>query len=163
MKKIVLTLIGLIFIVVELSITNKFTFFGVHLNLLLIYATLLATNVDSFNNYLTIILIGAIYDLLIGLTFGINLAWMLVVTWLIRTVIDKLYEEKKWSIALIFILTSFLSCIYYFFVNQFLFVPQKMEVLTGKIFYSVGINSCLGIFLWMITRPFFKHIMKNWW
>ncbi len=95
MKKFVLILIGLIFAIVELSITNRFSIFGTHINLLMIYTVLLATNIDSANNYLAIGIVGFVFDLLGELIFGINLAWVLLVTWLVRLSMDKLYEEKK--------------------------------------------------------------------
>ncbi len=163
MKKFVLILIGLIFAIVELSITNRFSIFGTHINLLMIYTVLLATNIDSANNYLAIGIVGFVFDLLGELIFGINLAWVLLVTWLVRLSMDKLYEEKKWSIAMIFLLAMLLTCVYEYAINQVFYVPKRIDVLTSVLPAYIILNTILGLTLSTIIRPFFRHIMKNWW
>lgn len=163
MKKIVITLIGLLFIVIELSVTNKFLIAGTRLNLLLIYALLLALNVDSKTDYICIAVVASIYDILISTVFGINLVWMVMVTFVSRVVMDKLYEGKIWSVAVIFILASATSVLYYFGINQILFVPQDVSRLLSIILQSMLINTVLGLVLNFTMKPIFDHIMKNWW
>lgn len=163
MKKIVLILIGLVFVVLELSIANRISILGTHVNLLMIYVVLLATNVDRETDYLSVVVVGFVYDLLAELIFGINLFWALLMTWLIRLSMDKLYEEKKWSMLIIYATVMFLSVVYDFIINQIFYVPKGIEILTSIMLRNISINAILGILLSIVMRPFFRHIMKNWW
>lgn len=163
MKRIVVTLIGIFLIILELSVFSKINFLGVKVNVLLIYSIIVATQVDAPTNYTTLIILGFIYDILISPFFGINMIWILLMSGLTRFVIDKLYEERLWSFLLIMTIISVLSNIYYFVVNQMLFIPQGINFLPEIFWRSVLINSIVGMVLCILFKPIFKHIMKNWW
>lgn len=163
MKRIVLTLIGLLLIILELTLSNKFKILGTNLNLLFVYAIALALNVDTKTNYTCIVILGFIYDLLISRYFGVNLVILLALTALARVLIDKLYEDKFWSVVVILIISSAIFFTYQFLINQLLFVPQKISIFLQLIWRNILTNTVAGIFLNMMIRLITKHIMKNWW
>lgn len=163
MKRIVLTLIGLLVIILELTLSNKFKILGTNLNLLFVYAIALALNVDTKTDYTCIVILGFVYDLLISRYFGVNLIILLALTALARVLIDKLYEEKLWSVVVILIISSAIFFTYQFLVNQILYVPQEIAFFPRLLWRNVLSNTVAGVLLNAMLRPISKHIMKNWW
>lgn len=163
MKKIVLTLIGIVLMIISLSITNRFTFWGVHLDLMLVYAVSLAMHIDSKTDYITISILGIMYDLTISPFLGVATVLLLGITALTRFVLDKLYEEKFWSPALLFMLASIISVVYYFGINTIFFIPKGLDVLWTVLWKKVILNMAVGLLLNLILKPLFNRIMKNWW
>ena len=163
MKKIVVTLAGLILIIVQLSITNRFRPIGVSIDFLLIYAVIMAMYLDTKTNYICIVILSIIYDSLISTIPGISLSIMLLITYIVKILIDFLHEEKTWSIALLFFLSSFISVSLYFLANQLFFVAQTWNRFTHVLMMKSILNLVVGILMTLAIRPAFNHIMKNWW
>lgn len=163
MKKAVLIWIGLMLMIPELAVTNKFVIFGAGLNLFFVYAIVLAVNVDTKTNYICVGILAFIYDLLISRYFGIHLVIFLLLTALTRLVIDKLYEEKVWSLIVVLLLSTALYISYLFGVNQLLFVPEGISVFLDRLWRAMILNAFCGVILNAMLRPVSKHIMKNWW
>lgn len=163
MKKIVLSIFGIILIILELSVFNKFSIMGVNLNLLLIYCIILATNVDGRTHYICVALVGSIYDILISPIFALNMIWMLLMSALTRFIMDRLYEDRIWSLVIILLLTTSLTVLYSFSLDWLFFVPYRISFLVDVIGKSVLVNTIAGLFLWILSRPLLQHIMKNWW
>lgn len=163
MKKIAVTLIGLVFIIIQLSITSSFSILGTSIDFLLIYAVLMAIYLDTKTNYICVSILAIVYDSLISTKFGISLVILLMTTYLVRLFIDLLHEEKKWSIALLFFVGTLISVIFYFLINQVFFVPVSYGAFAEVLLRKSILNIVTGLILFMIIRPVFNHIMKNWW
>lgn len=163
MKKIALIVLGLLMIILGMSVLDKFLFLGISLNMLLIYTGILALQTDIKTNYICVFAVACIYDLLISPFFGINIVWTLAATFVARTIMDKLYEEKSWSSIILFIAITILFIVYQYVVGQLLFVPTSWSYLPSIFARSIPIHVFFGIILNGLLRPLIRHIMKNWW
>lgn len=163
MKKITIILIGLLFVVLQLTVTNRIDIWGVHIDLLLIYAVIMAIYLDTKTNYITIITLAVIHDSLISTIFGLSLISLTAITYLVKLLMELLHEEKRWSIAVLFLIGTVISTLLYFGVNQLFFVPVPYAKLPEILLKKSVINIIGGLILTFILRPSLNHIMKNWW
>lgn len=163
MKKIVITLMGLILILIQLTITNRLKPLGVSIDLLLIYAVIMAVYLDTKTNYICVSILGIVQDSLISTVVGVNLVVLLLTTYVVKLFIDLLHEEKLWSIALLFLFASLISVSIHFLVNQIFFVALGHEQYLNILLKKTALNIGIGLVMTILIRPIFNHIMKNWW
>lgn len=163
MKKIVITLMGLILILIQLTITNRLKPLGVSIDLLLIYAVIMAVYLDTKTSYICVSILGIVQDSLISTVVGVNLVILLLTTYVVKLFIDLLHEEKLWSIALLFLFASLISVSIHFLVNQIFFVALGHEQYLNILLKKTALNIGIGLVMTILIRPIFNHIMKNWW
>lgn len=163
MKKIAITLIGLVLIVIQLSITNRLRIFGVHMDLLLIFTVIMAIYLDPKTNYVTVLILGSVYDSLINTIFGLNLVALLLTTYVVKLLIDILHEEKLWSIILLFLIGTIILTTINFAGNQFFLISASYGKFAEILAKKAIINIIAGLALAFVFKPSLNHIMKNWW
>ena len=72
MKKIYLCLIGIAILILENSITNYISFFGVTVDFILIFLTIISLYMDELKSSMIGAIIGLLKDITVGGIFGIN-------------------------------------------------------------------------------------------
>lgn len=154
---------GLLFLILELTITNRIQILGVHIDLLLIYAVIMGLYLDTKTNYIAVISLAVIYDSLISTVFGLALTTLVLTTYTVKYLVEFLHEEKKWSIALLFLISTIISTSLHFGVNQLFFIPVAYGKLPEILFRKSIINVIGGLVLTFALRSPLNHIMKNWW
>ncbi|MBP7907690.1 MAG: rod shape-determining protein MreD, partial [Proteocatella sp.] len=65
MKNILYILAGLLILIAEIAVTNKFPIFGATPDLLLVYIVILSRNTDAKSNFIVAAALGFIKDILI--------------------------------------------------------------------------------------------------
>ena len=107
MKNILYILAGLLILIAEIAVANKFPIFGATPDLLLVYIVILSRNTDAKSNFIVAAALGFIKDILIGLRFGANIIIFCVVAVVIRftwwtSVVDwaiNIGGKPMWSLA----------------------------------------------------------------
>ena len=94
MKNILYIVVGLLILIAEIAVTNKFPIFGATPDLLLVYIVILSRNTDAKSNFIVAAALGFIKDILIGLRFGANIIIFCVVAVVIRFTKDKIFEYR---------------------------------------------------------------------
>lgn len=163
MKKLAIILIGLVLVLVQLSVTNHIVLLGVHVDLLLIYAVILAIYVDTKTDYIAIVSLAAISDSLISTTFGVGILTVVLVTHIVKRLLDVLRDEKQWSVALLFTVSAIISTVIRFGVNQLLFIPEPMIHLPILMVQKILVQVFFGLILTALLKPTLNQLMKNWW
>lgn len=94
MKNAFYVVLGLLVMIIELSVTNKFPFMGVTADLFILYVMILSLETDAKTNFIVVVILGFIKDILLGTVLGINIAAFVVTTFVVRFAKDKIYDKR---------------------------------------------------------------------
>ena len=72
MKKVYLCLLGIAILILENSITNYITIFGVTIDFLLIFLTIISLYLDDLESSIIGAVLGLLKDISVGGIFGVN-------------------------------------------------------------------------------------------
>ena len=112
MKKIYLCLIGIAILILENSITNYTSCFGVTVAYILIFWTIISLYMDELKSSMIGAIIGLLKDITVGGIFGINSLIYFLVCYIVSYSRRKIYKESKITIfALVLATTIFSSLI----------------------------------------------------
>lgn len=111
MKRILLFLIGVLIVIIEGSITNYISIFGVSVNFLLIYMTIVSLYLEDIEAVTIAILLGFVKDIALGSIFGVNALILAVIAYGISNLKDKIYKNSYITVFALVFITSLIDSI----------------------------------------------------
>lgn len=111
MKKVYLCLLGIAILILENSITNYISIFGVTIDLLLVFLTIISLYLDELESSIIGALLGLLKDISIGGIFGINGLIYFVICYIISYSRKKIYKESKVTIFTLILATTIFSSV----------------------------------------------------
>ncbi len=153
MKRVLLCLFGILFIVVENSITNYINILGISINLLIIYMTIISLYIDEFEAGIIGAIIGIVKDLLVGGIFGVNGLILFTISYGISHLKNKIYKESNITIfALVFITSLFDSLVNIVTVSQVYTTYSILDILLKGVVLIPLLNSLMSVILYNLFK-----------
>ncbi|WP_028829441.1 rod shape-determining protein MreD [Proteocatella sphenisci] len=148
MKNILYIAVGLIILIAEIAIANKFPIFGATPDLLLVYIIILSKNTDAKANFIVAVTLGFIKDVLIGLKFGVNIIVLCAVSVFIRFAKDKIYEYIYIYPSIMITLGTIIQILVHAGISQVFFSSITLSTLLVLIVKKSIINCVLGLLIY---------------
>ena len=138
MKKILLCILGFFIIILQNSIINYLSVFGMTINIVLIYWIIGA-------------ILGIIVDSSVGGLFGANALVFFVLAYMVSYIKDKVYKESPIMIFTIILGATFIYCVLSFLLSKTIYnVCQLTSII--KIVVVPIVNSLVGILVYKIFK-----------
>ena len=148
MKKILLCILGFFIIILQNSIINYLSVFGMTINIVLIYLVIISLYLDELESGI----IGAIIlDSSVGGLFGSNGLIFFGLAYMVSYIKDKVYKESPIMIFTIILGATFIYCGLSFLLSKTIYnVCQLTSII--KIVVVPIINSLIGILVYKIFK-----------
>lgn len=158
MKKVLLCLLGILFVIIESSITNYIDLFGVSLNIVLIYITIISLYLDEFDVGIIGAIVGIVKDIVVGGIFGVNALVLFAVAYTIGYLRGKLYKESYITIFTLVLITSLFDSLVNIAALTLVYKSYKVSMLAlrGVVIIPL-INSLFSLVAYCLFK---KSILK---
>ncbi|MEG0050560.1 MAG: rod shape-determining protein MreD [Terrisporobacter sp.] len=158
MKKVLLCLLGIVILIIENSMTNYISIFGVSIDFILIYLTIISLYLDEFTSGIMGLVIGLVKDITVGGVFGVHALIYFSLCYLISFLRKKIYKESKVTIFTLIIITTIFSSLINILTSIVVYssYTNLRLVLRGIVMLPL-LNSFIGLILY---RLFDKSILK---
>ncbi|MCC3867637.1 rod shape-determining protein MreD [Terrisporobacter mayombei] len=158
MKKIYLSLLGIAILILENSITNYISIFGVTIDFLLIFLTIISLYLDELEIGIIGAILGLLKDITVGGIFGINGLVYFLICYIISYSRKKIYKESKVTIFTLILATTIFSSVLNILAsivvyNSFTFTRL---IIRGIVILPI-LNSIIALILY---KAFDKSILK---
>mgnify|MGYP001018766919 CR=1 FL=1 len=155
MKKILLCILGFFIIILQNSIINYLSVFGMTINIVLIYLVIISLYLDELESGIIGAVLGIILDSSVGGLFGSNGLIFFGLAYMVSYIKDKVYKESPIMIFTIILGTTFIYCGISFLLARVLYktiynVCQLTSII--KIVVVPIINSLIGILVYKIFK-----------
>lgn len=162
MKRVLLCFLGILLVLVEGSITNYIDIYGISVNLVLIYMTVISLYLDELEAGILGAIIGLIKDITTGGIFGVNALILFVISYVISHLRDKIYKESYITIfALVFITSLFDSMVN---ITAVTLVYNSYGILTlvlkGVLIIPL-LNSFISLILYMVCKNSVQKLKED--
>ena len=158
MKKIYLSLLGIAILILENSITNYISIFGVTIDFLLIFLTIISLYLDELEIGIIGAILGLLKDITVGGIFGLNGLVHFLICYTISYSRKKIYKESKVTIFTLILATTIFSSVLNILAS---IVVYNSFTLTRLIIRGIVIlpilNSIIALILY---KAFDKSILK---
>ena len=146
MKKILLCILGFFIIILQNSIINYLSVFGMTINIVLIYLVIISLYLDELESGIIGAVLGIILDSSVGGLFGSNGLIFFGLAYMVSYIKDKVYKESP-----IMIFTIILGATLSFLLSKTIYnVCQLTSII--KIVVVPIINSLIGILVYKIFK-----------
>ena len=151
MKKILLCILGFFIIILQNSIINYLSVFGMTINIVLIYLVIISLYLDELESGIIGAVLGIILDSSVGGLFGSNGLIFFGLAYMVSYVKDKVYKESPIMIFTIILGATFIYCGLSFLLSKTIYnVCQLTSII--KIVVVPIINSLIGILVYKIFK-----------
>lgn len=158
MKKVYLCFLGMAILILENSITNYISIFGVTIDFLLIFLTIISLYLDELEGSLIGAFLGLMKDVSVGGIFGINGLIYFLICYIISHSRKKIYKESKVTIFTLVLATSIFSSVINVLSSV---VIYRSLAITKLIIRSIVILPILNsIMALVLYKVFDKSILK---
>ena len=146
MKKILLCILGFFIIILQNSIINYLSVFGMTINIVLIYLVIISLYLDELESGIIGAILGIIVDSSVGGLFGAN-----ALVFFVSYIKDKVYKESPIMIFTIILGATFIYCVLSFLLSKTIYnVCQLTSII--KIVVVPIVNSLVGILVYKIFK-----------
>ena len=111
MKKVYLYLMAVAILILENSITNYISIFGVTIDFILIFLTIISLYMDELQSSIMGAIIGLMKDITVGGIFGINGLVYFLICYIVSYSRKKIYKESKVTIFTLILATTIFSSV----------------------------------------------------
>ncbi|MEW9079643.1 rod shape-determining protein MreD [Terrisporobacter glycolicus] len=158
MKKVYLSLLGIAILILENSITNYISIFGVTIDFLLIFLTIISLYLDELESGIIGAILGLLKDITVGGIFGLNGLVYFLICYIISYSRKKIYKESKVTIFTLILATTIFSSVLNILAsivvyNSFTFTRL---IIRGIVILPI-LNSIIALILY---KAFDKSILK---
>lgn len=162
-KKILLFILGVFIIIIQNSIVNYLSIFGITINLVLIYLVIISLYLDE----LTVGIIGAILGLLldasVGAVFGSNALILFLISYIVSILKHSIYKEIPLIILLLIVAASFVYCGLSLLLAKMVFNVYKITSIVKLIIVPL-VNGFVGVLLYkLLQKPISSLEEEQWW
>lgn len=158
MKKVYLWLFGIAILILENSITNYITIFGVTIDYLLIFLTIISLYMDELESSILGAIVGLIKDIAVGGIFGINALIYFLICYIVSYSRKKIYKESKVTIFTLILATTILSSLINILASMVVYssFTTARLIIRGIVLLPI-LNSIMALVLYKV---FDKSILK---
>ena len=110
MKRILLCILGIFIIIIQNSIINYLSIFGMTINIVLIYLVIISLYLGERESGIIGAILGIILDSSTGGIFGSNALIFFVLSYMVSYLRDKIYKESTIMIFTIILGTTLIYC-----------------------------------------------------
>lgn len=151
MKRLLLGILGIIIIILQNTIINYLSIFGITINLVLIYLVIISLYLDEVESGIIGIILGFILDFSVGGVFGENALLLSFLAYIVSYNKDKVYKESPIMIFTTILTVTFVYCLASFLLARSLYnVCQLTSII--KIIVLPIINSLVGLMFYKIFK-----------
>lgn len=151
MKRVLLCILGFFIIILQNSIINYLSVFGMTINIVLIYLVLISLYLDELESGIIGAILGIILDASVGGIFGANALIFFVIAYMVSYIKDKVYKESPIMIFTIILGTTFIYCGVSFLLARLLYNVYTLTSII-KILLLPIVNSLVGILVYKIFK-----------
>lgn len=158
MKKVYLYLMAVAILILENSITNYISIFGVTIDFILIFLTIISLYMDELQSSIMGAIIGLIKDITVGGIFGINGLVYFLICYIVSYSRKKIYKESKVTIFTLILATTIFSSVINILASMVVyssFTTAKLMI-RGIVILPI-LNSIMALILY---KGFDKSILK---
>ncbi len=158
MKKVYLCLLGIAILILENSITNYMTIFGVTIDFILIFLTIISLYLDELESSIIGAILGLLKDISVGGIFGINGLVYFLICYIISYSRKKIYKESKVTIFTLILATTIFSSVFNIISSIAVYSSFTITrlIIRGIVILPV-LNSIMALILY---KAFDKSILK---
>ncbi len=158
MKKVYLCLLGIAILILENSITNYITIFGVTIDFLLIFLTIISLYLDDLESSIIGAILGLLKDISVGGIFGVNGLIYFLICYIISYSRKKIYKESKVTIFTLILATTIFSSLLNILASIVVYSSfTAVRLMTRGIVILPILNSIMALILY---KAFDKSILK---
>lgn len=158
MKKVYLYILAIVILILENSITNYISIFGVTIDFLLIFLTIISLYLDELESGIMGAIIGLLKDISVGGIFGVNALIYFVVCYMISYSRNKIYKESKVTIFTLILATTIFSSVMNILSSIVVYSSFSIiKLMVRGIVILPILNSLVALILY---RAFDKSILK---
>lgn len=158
MKKVYLCLLGIAVLILENSITNYISIFGVTIDFLLIFLTIISLYLDEFESGIIGAILGLLKDITVGGIFGVNGLVYFLICYIISYSRKKIYKESKVTIFTLILATTIFSSVLNILASIVVYSSFTIArlMIRGIVILPI-LNSIMALILY---KAFDKSILK---
>ena len=158
MKKVYLCLLGIAILILENSITNYITIFGVTIDFLLIFLTIISLYLDDLESSIIGEVLGLLKDISVGGIFGVNALIYFLICYIISYSRKKIYKESKVTIFTLILATTIFSSVLNILASIVVYSSfTAVRLMIRGIVILPILNSIMALILY---KAFDKSILK---
>ena len=158
MKKVYLCLLGIAILILENSITNYITIFGVTIDFLLIFLTIISLYLDDLESSIIGAVLGLLKDISVGGIFGVNALIYFLICYIISYSRKKIYKESKVTIFTLILATTIFSSVLNILASIVVYSSfTAVRLMIRGIVILPILNSIMALILY---KGFDKSILK---
>ena len=151
MKKVLLCILGFFIIILQNSIINYLSVFGMTINIVLIYLVIISLYLYELESGIIGAILGLILDSSVGGIFGANALIFFAIAYMVSYIKDKVYKESPIMIFTIILGTTFIYCGISFLLARVLYNVCTFTSII-KILIIPILNSLVGILVYKIFK-----------
>ena len=158
MKKVYLCLLAIAILILENSITNYISIFGVTIDFLLIFLRIISLYLDELESSIIGAILGLLRDISVGGIFGVNGLIYFLICYIISYSRKKIYKESKVTIFTLILATTLFSSIFNILWSIFVYssFTTIILIIRGIVILPI-LNSIIALILY---KAFDKSILK---
>lgn len=162
MKRLILYIVGILIIILENTVTNYIDVFGVSLNILLIYMTIISLYIDELEIGIVASILGVIKDITVGAMFGINAITLFIISFSISYLRKKIYKENYITILVLVFITSIVDSVINMILVRTLYIVDTSSIMLyrGFIVYPI-INCIISIFMYKLSKEYISRLKES--
>lgn len=158
MKKVYLCLLGIAILILENSITNYISIFGVTIDFLLIFLTIISLYLDDLESSIIGTVLGLLKDISVGGIFGLNGLIYFLICYIISYSRKKIYKESKVTIFTLILATTIFSSVLNILASIVVYSSfTAVRLMIRGIVILPILNSIMALILY---KAFDKSILK---
>ena len=158
MKKVYLCLLAIAILILENSITNYISIFGVTIDFLLIFLTIISLYLDELQSSIIGAILGLLKDISVGGIFGVNGLVYFLICYIISHSRKKIYKESKVTIFTLILATTIFSSVINILASVVVYSSFSIATLMIRSIVILPIlNSIMALILY---KAFDKSILK---
>lgn len=162
MKKVYFCLLGVAILILENSITNYITIFGVTIDFLLIFLTIISLYTDELEISIIGAIIGLIKDITVGGIFGVNALIYFLICYIVSYSRKKIYKESNVTIFTLILATTIFSS----FINMLSSVAiyssfNAVKLIIKGIVLLPILNSIMALVLYKIFGKLISKLKED--
>ena len=153
MKRLILCIVGILIVILENTVTNYIDVFGISLNILLIYMTIISLYIDELEVGIIATVLGIIKDITVGAMFGINAITLFIISFSISHLRKKIYKENYITILVLVFVTSIVDTVTNMVLVRVLYIVDTSSIMVYKRFLIYPIINCImSIFVYKLSK-----------
>lgn len=158
MKKVYLCILGIAILILENSITNYISIFGVTIDFLLIFLTIISLYLDDLESSIIGAVLGLLKDISVGGIFGVNALIYFLICYIISYSRKKIYKESKVTIFTLILATTIFSSVLNILASIVVYSSfTAVRLMIRGIVILPILNSIMALILY---KAFDKSILK---